>query len=832
MADMGSRALVPDGAPAFSFSGVSHQEPREKHKNGPEDTIEESKQPLHQIYQQNASSTSPDQGLTYPQHVRIPASYVYTSSLPSSTSTFYDGSAVGSSVPPSSMGNESLTPLTPQQASQQGFQHSPYQASPSAASTSGVSNKSGTPEGELADVLRELKIDQGGVAPYIANQQQLGEVPAMEEQEPPLPPPQTYPDAPVQIPMEMMPSDQLASEYIDYFFKNIHPYVPVVNREALVEAWRTDRYSIPPLILEGIFASSAYQLGRIQERGRWLALAARHEENFRDMPRLSTIQGLILVMKARETVPKRGYYYRSWITVQLLIRMGKDLGLHTHNQSHIHGQACKFDTNECVLRSRIWHTLFQIELMVGGPQGRFDFSIDLNTVNLQVPTARPGLEYAEWSITRDQTFFVKLIHNVRMTAALYARVKQVNGDCSTDADFVKHNEDYMRLGRQFPQHLQVKYPEDGSPPSLPFHYMANLQAYHLLSLIMHYRPQLEMNGRYDDQSWKDIMARCHDAATKICRLHEAVFQRFGPNGLLCMLRGINFAIYTILSCTLLHLVAITSPDPVLNEKAKDYFSRHMRILEKCASSWPVPQLKIQIDSLRQAFSADLNKPFELRQNFPFGSPDPSSEGASPHSEPTYLHQAQHRRVQSGQSFSAPFGAAPVTPPQTTPVTSQEYTPSICIGAIDGSMPAQQHAQWDPSGVFQHWRTAFNPTQYETPSPSFQNGAQPSVVAPTSIPAYAAPQQQGSHHQNPGYFAGPQSGMSSVGQAAISPTYPPPMAGPQGYLAQGPATTPSGYGGAVQPYVTPSMWQDVVAQSSGWKRRHESDASELTYKRMR
>ena len=57
-----------------------------------------------------------------------------------------------------------------------------------------------------------------------------------------------------------------------------------------------------------------------------------HEESFKDVPRLSTIQGMILVLKAREAVPRRGYYYRSWMTIQYLVSMSKDLALDDHSR--------------------------------------------------------------------------------------------------------------------------------------------------------------------------------------------------------------------------------------------------------------------------------------------------------------------------------------------------------------------------------------------------------------------------------------------------------------------------------------------------------------------
>jgi hypothetical protein len=46
----------------------------------------------------------------------------------------------------------------------------------------------------------------------------------------------------------------------------------------------------------------------------------------------------------------------------------------------------------------------------------------------------------------------------------------------------------------------------------------------------------------------------------------------------------------------------------------------MRILEKCSSSWPMPDMQQQIDALREVFSADMRKPFVLKPTFPYGSP--------------------------------------------------------------------------------------------------------------------------------------------------------------------------------------------------------------------
>ena len=88
-----------------------------------------------------------------------------------------------------------------------------------------------------------------------------------------------------------------------------------------------------------------------------------------DIPRLSTLQALLMILKAREAAPKRGYYYRSWMTVVQCVQMGKDLGLDEHYDEHQAGRPCEFSPSECQLRTRIWQPVFVCEVMVGTPQG-------------------------------------------------------------------------------------------------------------------------------------------------------------------------------------------------------------------------------------------------------------------------------------------------------------------------------------------------------------------------------------------------------------------------------------------------------------------------------
>jgi hypothetical protein len=100
-----------------------------------------------------------------------------------------------------------------------------------------------------------------------------------------------------------------------------------------------------------------------------LTVYLEHADSFMDVPRLSTLQAMLIVLKARESVPKRGYYYRSWMTVVQCIEMAKYLGLSEHYEEHKAGKSCGSDPTDCITKTRIWQTLFVCEVMIGSPQG-------------------------------------------------------------------------------------------------------------------------------------------------------------------------------------------------------------------------------------------------------------------------------------------------------------------------------------------------------------------------------------------------------------------------------------------------------------------------------
>ena len=266
-------------------------------------------------------------------------------------------------------------------------------------------------------------------------------------------------------------------------------------------------------------------------------------------------------------------------------------------------------------------------------------------------------------------------------------------------------------------------------------------------------------------------------------------------------------------------------------------------------AWPGEDVQVQVQSLRQAFSADINKPFELKPSFPYGSPVAARVQPTPPADTSYLD-----RNLKYEPINMPYNTLPMTPPTPVgPGHEDSKEGAIASTQLTMMMPDQRQQQhqmpinpsgddgnpgWNPTRIFEYGNT-FTPvdssmqkqvanrrrsqwqTAFGTPSSSMSappGGSMTSITqqSPTMYsPAVdtrsvshlqeniRTPTQQ---HQHQPYAMQPQ--MTPVTQIA--------------QIAHTQAHSPT-YHSAGTSYVSPGMWQDAVASTydpAGLKRRWE------------
>lgn len=184
--------------------------------------------------------------------------------------------------------------------------------------------------------------------------------------------------------------------------------------------------------------------------------------------------------------------------------------------------------------------------------------VDINTVDVEIQRPMPGIDKSDYQVSRQFTYLVRKIRNVRIMHDLKGKVKAApQQEWVSDPKFVNLNDVLDKWLADLPRDLQVTFPDDDTPPWLPSHFVGNMHSYYHLTVIMLHRPQLMNAASYADGSWKRHMAVCYASSKAMCRLQEGILETFGISGLLCMQRGINFVIYAVLTCTMVHLVCST-----------------------------------------------------------------------------------------------------------------------------------------------------------------------------------------------------------------------------------------------------------------------------------
>lgn len=133
---------------------------------------------------------------------------------------------------------------------------------------------------DLSQHLGDLKIAETGVAPYVRQQKNdttEPDGPVREELEAAEDKVdkafKTDAGSHIRIPPALMPSDEDAKALFEVFFRDVHPYVPVLNRQQFYEQWNTDKEAISPLVLEAVFACAGRIADEPSEGLQWLALA-------------------------------------------------------------------------------------------------------------------------------------------------------------------------------------------------------------------------------------------------------------------------------------------------------------------------------------------------------------------------------------------------------------------------------------------------------------------------------------------------------------------------------------------------------------------------------
>jgi hypothetical protein len=124
----------------------------------------------------------------------------------------------------------------------------------------------------------------------------------------------------------------------------------------------------------------------------------------------------------------------------------------------------------------------------------------------------------------------------------------------------------------------------------------------------------------------------------------------------------------------------------------------------------MPDMQKQVDAVREAFSADVRKPFVLKPTFPYGSPHSTNQSTPSPLQTAAKTESIDRHFDVPQM---PFVNYPVSPPVSTgPIDTRNNSPGVqslsMMAAGQGNppqampqrMPVAEAPIWNPARIFE------------------------------------------------------------------------------------------------------------------------------------
>lgn len=212
----------------------------------------------------------------------------------------------------------------------------------------------------LEILLGNLKVERDGTAKFLPGlmQQQeesyaqartyskpgppglspMMDIPVLDWESTELPKPYTLPTS--------LLSPKVINALIDLYFKSVHTFLPILHKPSFLTLCQEGEFRVPPFLLMAMCAVASCHANEVEleEIAKVDSLKSHHVlfdyarslmDTYLDVPRLSTLQGLLLLTYYQVKAKRTGQYFRVRSYLGLAVHMALDMGLARDFYVHI-----------------------------------------------------------------------------------------------------------------------------------------------------------------------------------------------------------------------------------------------------------------------------------------------------------------------------------------------------------------------------------------------------------------------------------------------------------------------------------------------------------------
>ncbi|KAI9250941.1 fungal-specific transcription factor domain-containing protein [Phascolomyces articulosus] len=360
-------------------------------------------------------------------------------------------------------------------------------------------------------------------------------------------------------------STSIQHDLIQLYFMHIHPYLPILHKATFFHQLQTAPCT---LLLNAIYAVSARWHTPTRELSndghpigwRYYQAAFSLIDIYTDIPRLSTIQALLLLVKYQEHVRRPGFFWRTRQYFQIIVRMAKDLGIAKAIPSNFHVELIMEEQ-----RRRTFWAVYAYDVLMSTELGTEPHFKDIECTTDYPTLLEDEVHTEEQEVLLHFHWMAKLVH-LHGSILHFARQRYMghhnnntnNGSRRSSTTTTKrtHDEFSSSSSHTF-RSLQQKLDDMSTSmtsvlkPSTSHSFMGSYASsfqymlLHLSTILLHRPYALDYESSVSAE-------RCTDSASAITHIAETLLNMGGIEIIYYPIRGIQHTIHCLSAAITVH----------------------------------------------------------------------------------------------------------------------------------------------------------------------------------------------------------------------------------------------------------------------------------------
>ncbi|KAG0366694.1 hypothetical protein BGZ54_005015 [Gamsiella multidivaricata] len=459
------------------------------------------------------------------------------------------------------------------------------------------------------------------------------------------------------------------SALMDIYFNSVHTFLPVIHKTSFLTLCQEGEYRVPPFLLMAICAVAAchatdFELQEIPELANVKSRHALYDharsllDTFMDVPRLSTVQGLLLLAYYQTKEKRSGHFFRIRMYVNLAVRMALDMelqrallrspnGVESSNTGDslssvdsTHGRPMSaisstaqfpsllnarqnaaqpgFHSRDKIQNSRLsqqkravidqekrlaWLGCFFLDGLTSSLMGQ-DYCIANATLDMRrlIQEASQMTDTVQGATLIFWYHHLELVQIYRRICVFYRTVQseRVLARAIKSQEMQAIESSMTEWLSDLPAHL-VYVDSQGTGAALPSYYTLYLHRFYYSHKLLLYRPLISnKTHRGDPKNSNSAMASCSHAATMLTQIGEIIFQNYSwpwP--------GCGLFAYHMLQAAEIHVFQMITQSAV---DSQSLYYRTMDLIKGYVSLAKLPDLEKDIVAMEEMVNNFLLTP--------------------------------------------------------------------------------------------------------------------------------------------------------------------------------------------------------------------------------